>query len=243
MVTVSRALYLDCGNSRIKYSLGDDLGVFSSLLALEAFLASGNVSLVVIASVSAQTTAIVQLAQSLAIATVVAQVSDGFADFSLAYPDAALLGVDRWLAMLAALDLFPDQDVWVVDIGTALKLDYVSKDRRHQGGSISVGLQLAARTLSSNTARLPEADLVFSHRLGQNTTACLNFGIIYGAIALIEQSVQKFGADGSRVVLTGGDAGLVAPHLSISHTLEPDLVLRGLKYYWHHMDGPTGDIR
>ena len=242
MVKDVSTLYLDCGNSRIKYCLDEHLGAFSDLLALEAFLISGNVSVVVLASVSNQTSAIVQLAESLAIATAVAQVTDGFADFSLVYPDASLLGVDRWLAMLAALDLFPDQDVWVIDIGTALKLDYVSKDRHHRGGSISVGLQLAASALNSNTARLPQADLAFRPQLGQNTTACLNFGIVYGAIALIEQSVQRFGSKASQVVLTGGDVELVAPYLSIPYTVEPNLVLLGLKYYWQRMNVPTGDI-
>ena len=242
MVRDLNTLYLDCGNSRIKYSFADRSGFVADLSDLEALLIRGNVSLVVIASVSSQTTAIVQLAESLTIATAVARVSDRFAGLSLVYPDVSLLGVDRWLAMLAAIDLFPGQDIWVVDIGTALTLDYVTKHRFHQGGSISVGLKLEAWTLSSKSARLPQADLEFSSVLGQTTAACLNFGIVYGAVALIEQSVEKFGSDDSHVVLTGGDAELVAPHLNISHTIEPDLVLQGLKYYWHRIKAPTGDI-
>jgi type III pantothenate kinase len=242
MVTALGTLYLDCGNSRIKYSFAGGIGAFVTLSDIEAFLIKGNVSLVVIASVSIQTSAIVKLIESMGIATAVVQVTDGFADFSLAYPDVSLLGIDRWLAMLAALDLYPGEDLWVVDIGTALKLDYVNKHRYHQGGSISVGLRLAAITLSAKTARLPQANLVFSPELGQTTEACLNFGIVYGAVALIEQSVQKFGSAASRVVLTGGDAALISPHLSIGHTIEPDLVLQGLKYYWQRIDVPTGDI-
>lgn len=243
MVTGARTLYLDCGNTRIKYGHGDDVGTFSDLAALASFVSAGGVSEVVMASVSQQTDEIASTLNAAGIDVKPVSVVQGFAGLTLAYPDVRRLGVDRWLAMLGACQRFPGQDVWVVDAGTALKIDYLTKDGQHQGGSISVGLALAAKSLTGNTAHLPEADLGFSAQLGQDTLGCLNFGIVYGAVALIEQTVQRFGPASAQVVLTGGDADTLRAHLTGPVTLMPNLVLQGLKYYWQLINEPNGESK
>jgi type III pantothenate kinase len=243
MVNKAPTLYLDCGNTRIKYSHGGVYGVFADPLALSAFATDGNVSEVVLASVSNQTTAVVSSLNAQGIEVNVASVTDGFAGLFLVYPDVTLLGVDRWLGMLGARERFPDRDVWVIDAGTALKIDYLTKHSRHKGGSISVGLALAAKSLTGNTALLPQADLFFTGQLGQDTAECLNFGIVYGAIALIEQAVRTFGSDEAQVVLTGGDAEVLRPHLSMHVALEPHLVLQGLECYWRLINEFNGESK
>jgi type III pantothenate kinase len=243
MVSGPETLYLDCGNTRIKYNHGRDFGTFADLLAVSDFATNGDVSDVVIASVSDHTAGVVSALTAQGIEVTLASVSDGFAGLFLVYPDVSLLGVDRWLAMLGARQRYPDEDVWVVDAGTALKIDFVTKEGRHQGGSISVGLALAAKSLTGNTALLPQANLVFQGQLGQDTSGCLNFGIVYGAIALIDQSVQTFGPDTAQVVLTGGDAEILEPYLSMPVALEPNLVLQGLKYYWRLLNEPNGESK
>lgn len=243
MVNESATLFLDCGNTRIKYSHGDDYGVFADLGSLASFVTDGYVCEVVVASVSQQTAEVVGVLWAQGIEAQVATVVDGFAGLRLVYPDVRLLGVDRWLAMLGACQRFPGQDLWVVDAGTALKIDYLTKDSRHQGGSISVGLALAAKSLTGNTAHLPKADLGFSAQLGQDTIGCLNFGIVYGAVALIEQTVQSFGSAKAQVVLTGGDADTLRPHLTKPFIHAPNLVLQGLKYYWRLINELNGDSK
>ncbi|MDP1069535.1 type III pantothenate kinase, partial [Klebsiella pneumoniae] len=63
------------------------------------------------------------------------------------------MGVDRWLAMLAAWQRV-GQSCWVVDCGSAITLDLLDAEGRHQGGYILPGLRLMQQSLLGNTAEV-----------------------------------------------------------------------------------------
>ena len=49
------------------------------------------------------------------------------------------LGVDRFLAMLAALERFPNSPLLVIDAGSAVTFDVIDAKGMHQGGLIMPG--------------------------------------------------------------------------------------------------------
>ena len=149
------------------------------------------------------------------------------------YEEPARLGVDRWLALVAAWNAVR-RAVAVVDLGTAATLDFVAADGRHQGGYIVPGLGLMAAALARDTAGVRVAgDLAPDLAPGRNTAQAVRRGSTAMLLDFIEASVGRFAsvAGGSPVVfLTGGDAELLAGRLPFALRVEPDLVLDGLEF-------------
>lgn len=143
------------------------------------------------------------------------------------YQEPARMGVDRWLVMLAAYSKARGR-CCVVDCGSAITVDYIEADGRHQGGYIIPGLRLMQRGLLANTAEIivdqdPEA---FTIEPGQHTSAAVVHGINYAFQALAEKIVAELG-ETDRLYVTGGD-GALFQHLCGRGEFVPELVLDGL---------------
>lgn len=142
-----------------------------------------------------------------------------------------LLGADRIAACAGAADLVEGAFA-VIDLGTATTVSAVDVGRRFVGGLICPGLQMGLEALADRTAQLPATSLDARPELfGTDTHDCLVSGAINGSAALVDgigmRALQELGA-GARIVLTGGNARRVAPHLTIPVLREPELVMRGL---------------
>jgi len=151
-----------------------------------------------------------------------------------AYADHAKLGVDRWLAMLAAAHRYPGA-LCIVDAGTAVTIDIVAASGEHQGGYIVPGLDLMWRALAGETSDLgrftagDEAGRAESLEFGRNTGDAIGRGSLASICALIERCAGGLGEDnGGVVVVTGGAAGRIIPHLAVDLEHRPLLVLEGL---------------
>jgi type III pantothenate kinase len=66
---------------------------------------------------------------------------------------------------------------------------------------------------------------------GINTGSAVSAGVLAAAVGFAQQSWSKLSAlsGASIAMLTGGDAGVVAPHLLFPVELASDLVLDGLR--------------
>ncbi len=146
-----------------------------------------------------------------------------------AYQQPERLGIDRWLAMIAAHNLYPG-NVCVVDCGTAVTLDAVRADGRHLGGLICPGLNLMKHALVSNTADLTFTSRSYHTELGSATDVAIANGVFAAVTGLIEHALSKLDAD-YRLLLTGGDAAYLAESLSVPFSLDQDLVLKGLSIF------------
>jgi type III pantothenate kinase len=151
-----------------------------------------------------------------------------------AYPEPARLGVDRWLALLAAREFF-NGPVCIVDCGTALTIDALAQDNRHLGGLIIPGLKLMRDALVGRSETIREQMQSASHEqvrlLGADTGSAVVGGTLYAIVAVIDRVMADLRAElgsGLRCVLTGGDAPGVLPLLATRSHLEADLVLLGL---------------
>lgn len=151
-----------------------------------------------------------------------------------AYAEPAGLGIDRWLALLAARE-HNKGPLCVIDCGTALTIDVLSRDDRHLGGLIIPGVQLMRDALANRAEGIRERIAAASHQqvslLGSDTGSAVAGGSVYAAVAVVDRIHADLRAELGkqlRCILTGGDAPTLLPLLSFRAIHEGDLVLRGL---------------
>lgn len=146
------------------------------------------------------------------------------------YVNPQQLGVDRWLAMLAAYEKH-HRAVCVIDCGTAVTLDIINDEGLHLGGLIIPGLSMMLDATSSNLnfkVNSGKRQMLASDTSGAVYNGCLNI-LLLGLRGLYQAYVEQL--PGMLCVLTGGDANLLAEHLACDCEVELDLVLSGLEIY------------
>jgi type III pantothenate kinase len=145
------------------------------------------------------------------------------------YRDPAQLGPDRWAAAVAARALSNAPTI-VATAGTALTVDAVSSAGEFLGGLIVAGPALMRRTLAANTARLRETEGRYDD-FPAATADAITSGAIQACVGAIERMHELLEArEGARpaLLLSGGAASELAPHVPIAHTVREHLVLEGL---------------
>jgi len=165
---------------------------------------------------------------------VFAAVTPVAAGVSNAYRDITQLGIDRWLAVIAAWNKY-HSPLLVAGCGTALTLDAVDAGGCHLGGLITPGLYLMQHCLRTGTRGIAtEVVRTPSLGLGDSTADCIANGAACAIVSVIERVAmelrQKIGVEPCRII-TGGDAAAVNVLLKVPFILEPNLVLEGLSQY------------
>ncbi|MBI2957604.1 MAG: type III pantothenate kinase [Chloroflexi bacterium] len=145
------------------------------------------------------------------------------------------VGADRIVDAAAARQLYGGPLI-VIDFGTATTFDVVSKEGEYVGGAIAPGVVLAAEALFTRTAQLPRVELAHPKKvIGKGTVSAMQSGIIFGYVSLVEGMVARIQAElgaKTRVIATGGLAGLIAKETRVIENVEPDLTLIGLRMIW-----------
>lgn len=234
---MSRWLF-DLGNSRLKcvrlhadgslgevLALGHDESSFVEQLRLRlpakadaAFLASVASPALTVAVLDALTTRFRWIS--------LARTQAEFAGVRIAYAQPEKLGVDRFLALLAAHAREP-RDWLVAGVGTALTIDWLDGDGRHRGGRIAPSPRLMRQALHRAAAQLP-ADGGDYAEFAVDTADALASGCDGAAVALIERSWRQAGQP--RLLVHGGGGEALLPLLpQAGHA--PSLVLEGLRLW------------
>ncbi len=147
------------------------------------------------------------------------------------YHDIEQLGVDRWLAVIAAWNRFKSP-LCVADCGTAITIDGINSDGQHQGGLIIPGLAMMQGALNRETCGIEvENTNGIALEFGRDTQTGISNGCSFAAVALIDRVVKKMHAemgDELTYVITGGAAQQFSPFLANNFLIEPQLVLYGL---------------
>ncbi|MBF6613169.1 MAG: type III pantothenate kinase [Chloroflexi bacterium] len=145
------------------------------------------------------------------------------------------VGADRIVNTLAAHMRYGGPAI-VVDFGTATNFDVVSPDGEYLGGAIAPGMRIASDALFSYTAQLRRIELIAPRSsIGKNTVACMQSGVVWGYVGLVEGLVRRIKHDmgepgtHAKVIATGGMARLIADNTDCIDTVDPDLTLDGLK--------------
>ncbi len=147
----------------------------------------------------------------------------------------AELGADRIVNSVAAHARFGGPCV-AVDFGTAINFDVISRDAEYLGGLLCPGLSVSAEALFRRTARLPQVEIRKPEGLiGKNTVHALESGFYHGALGLLdgilERLIEQLGEE-TKVVATGGQAGVICPASRYVQAVEEHLTLDGLRLIW-----------
>jgi type III pantothenate kinase len=158
----------------------------------------------------------------------IARTQAALAGVRIAYPQPHRLGVDRFLALLAAHARAPQ--AWlVVGVGTALTVDLLAADGRHHGGRIAPSPTVMREALHARAPQLPLTGGEYVE-FAADTTDALASGCEGAALGVIDRSVTEATTllgEPPRLLLHGGGAHALLPQLAhAGHA--PALVLEGL---------------
>jgi type III pantothenate kinase len=144
------------------------------------------------------------------------------------YADPARMGVDRWLALLAAWQRVQGR-VCVIDAGSALTIDLLDDNGRHQGGYIIPGPTLMERALLLDTGRVRFAeDADYTLAPGISTAEAVRHGIALAQAGALALAMDRAGVTPSRVLFCGGWGQTLMGLLDRGGEFLPELVFEGL---------------
>jgi type III pantothenate kinase len=148
------------------------------------------------------------------------------------YDNPREVGPDRILHAVAAMQRYQPPLI-IVDVGTALVFDAVSREGDYLGGAIAPGIAIATEALTSRAAMLSRVSLERPpNPIGRNTVHSLQAGIVFGYAEMVRGMVRRFkeqiGEDAT-VVATGGYSSVIADEAGCFDAIEGDLNLEGLR--------------
>ncbi len=145
------------------------------------------------------------------------------------------VGADRIVNAVAAYQIYKKAMV-IIDFGTATTFDCVSERGEYLGGVIAPGMNISMEALCSRASKLPRVELRRPKDVvGKNTVHCMQSGIVYGYLSLVEGLVARIKAELEKdllVVATGGLAKVVDREIDIIDDVDEFLTLKGLKYLY-----------
>ncbi len=151
-------------------------------------------------------------------------------NLTIAYETPSELGVDRFLAMLGAIENYPSANLLVIDLGSALTIDIVNDDGAHKGGLIMPGLMALRKSFTKFSTENMSQSLT---GLQNNTKDAWLSGTETMLIVTIKEQIKDFQSQYSNgvVLLTGGDITKLSNELPQSLNYFENLVLDGLVSY------------
>jgi type III pantothenate kinase len=151
------------------------------------------------------------------------------------YDNPNEVGADRLVNGVAGFYKYGGPCV-IVDMGTTINFDVISKDGEYLGGAIGVGIGMSINALFTKTARLPLVDFKPPKDVvGTNTVASIQSGLYYGAVGMVdgilERVLAKLGPD-TKMVATGGQAHLIVSGSRYLKIVDEAITLEGLRMIW-----------
>lgn len=150
------------------------------------------------------------------------------------YRNPLEVGADRIANAIAGTHLYPDENLIIVDFGTATTFCAINKEKEYLGGVIIAGLRISMEALETRTAKLPSVEILpMRHALGRSTVESIQSGLYYSQIGTVKELKERLSdecfstGEAPRVIATGGFAGLFDKSKMFDKVI-PDLVLRGL---------------
>lgn len=225
-------LVIDSGNSAAKIGIFDHQRLVEKITvnhdSLEKFLSSRNEEHVIVSSVRGDSE---KIASWINHKNVVILKHTLPLPIENLYETPATLGVDRLAGVCGAQQSFPSQNCLVIDAGTCITYDFLSRDGKYFGGGISPGLSMRFQAVHTFTVKLP---LVASQEnielIGSNTVKSIQSGVVHGMIAEIDGIIQQYESKFPelKVILCGGDTPFFENKLKAAIFASPELVLIGL---------------
>jgi len=160
---------------------------------------------------------------------------DGDLGITVRYDNPREVGADRLVNAVAGFHKYGGPCV-IVDLGTTINFDVVSRNAEFLGGVIAPGIGMSISGLFARAARLPMVDFREPEKLvGSNTVGSIQSGLYYGFIGLIdgivERIVEQLGPE-TKAVATGGQGELIVHGSRCVKVYDENLTLEGLRLIW-----------
>jgi type III pantothenate kinase len=154
---------------------------------------------------------------------------------TLDYGTPETLGLDRIAAAIGAMVCVPSANLLVMDAGSCLTIDLVTKDQVFHGGVISPGVQMRFKAMHAFTEKLPQIKWPSAEQTppvlpGLSTQQCMTSGVLKGMQFEIEGHIRYYSGlyPDLKVIMTGGDAQYFENIINTPIFTEDSLVLIGL---------------
>jgi type III pantothenate kinase len=151
------------------------------------------------------------------------------------YDNPKEVGADRIANAVAAYER-TGRELVVIDFGTAITFDVVSKAGEYVGGVIFPGIQISLDALFMKASKLPRVELERPPSVvGKDTISSIQSGIVFGYASMVDSVVEKISAEmgmDPHITATGGLAQVIAGESNTISEVLPDLTLEGLKILW-----------
>lgn len=235
---------IDAGNSRIKWriclgQIVESRGVFANKdieIFLEVLDQIPSIEKIYIASVSPLDVLnkIAQYCSKRLCLLIEAKTEKITAGVTCGYNDPSILGIDRWLGIVAAYNRFRSPCI-IIDAGTILTIDTVNGDGKHLGGYILPGREMSREIMNTGTEKIQlninDDQDITNFSPGKSTEECIRKGEILMIKSLIEFIVRNSDEKNeTQIIATGGNAQNIVSILGNHVHFDPELILDGLKF-------------
>lgn len=239
-------LCIDQGNSRTKVALMTDEGKIIQHFIYKSFSSADVERLFTLYDI---TNSIISSVINIepAIVNALAKLSQYFVLFDHntpvpiknGYDTPETLGQDRLAAAVGAQQLCPNENLLIIDVGSAITYDFVSEKGEYTGGNIAPGLKMRFTMLQRMTKKLPLVEVGENELIplfGKNTRDAIAAGVIRGVAYEVKGYMRTLREKTShfQTYLTGGNASFILSATRSSRTekreihYEKHLVLIGL---------------
>lgn len=147
------------------------------------------------------------------------------------YESKESLGTDRLAAAVGANHFFPNEDLLIIDAGTAITYDVIDHNNRFLGGNISPGLSTRFKSLHEFTGKLPLVESADQWPLiGKTTEEAIRAGVQAGILFEMDATIDLIRNNwiDCKVILTGGDSFFFDEKLKNTIFVMFELTLMGL---------------
>ncbi len=147
------------------------------------------------------------------------------------YSTPETLGNDRICAVVAVSSKFDNKNILVIDVGSCITYDLITKDKEYLGGSISPGIRLRLKSLNAFTDKLPllEPEQI-EYLIGKTTSQSILSGVINGINFEIDGVISSY-KDNYKdllIIMSGGDHNYFDKSLKNNIFALPNIVILGL---------------
>ncbi|MBU0709667.1 MAG: type III pantothenate kinase [Candidatus Omnitrophica bacterium] len=151
------------------------------------------------------------------------------------YHNPGEVGSDRLVNAYAGTLLYGSPLI-IIDFGTAVTLDVISKKREYLGGMILPGLDISLDALTDRTALLPKVKLEKPRSfIGRDTKSSILSGILFGfgaSINYLSDRTKGIIGKNAKVIGTGGKVNFIKKYCNRFNRIDNDLTLKGLYYIY-----------
>lgn len=230
-----RNLLIDVGNTNAKFCLADG-DSFTELSYKQALETLHSIKSIAVASVAdnKQVSSLLKKALEMEISIINAEVAAKSFGIECAYAEYKNLGIDRWLAVLAADTIYPKTNIVIVDAGTAMTIDFLSAEKKHLGGWIIPGLDLMKSSIIEKASKVFCGEKVAKERFGTDTPSAVSNGCLFtcvGAIELAASFLTEKSTTPIKILITGGNGQELSELINQENKRDEHLVFKGLNRF------------